>query len=415
MKMSQRYYPKNGRVILHIDMNCFYASVEVAEDETLRGKPVVVAGDEKERRGIIVTCSYEARATGIKATMPLWQARKLCPNLIVLKPNFNLYRAYSYEIFRLLATITSCIQPVSIDEGYMDITDCAHLGTPLQIARQIQDMLLNELHIPCSIGIGPNKFLAKTASDMKKPLGITVLRKRDIEQLIWPRKTIEMHGIGKASAKKLQEHGIETIHDLAHCEDSVIKSLLGKNGLALKAYANGIDNRIVDPAKMNELKSIGNSYTLPHDTTNDIEIISILERICQKVSDRLKKKQVHAYHIQLTLRYYNRKTVNRSQMIQHAIQSSRDLLQEATQLWREHWDGEPIRLIGVTTSHFEENNDVTKQLDLFSYEEDAKSEPLINVLHTIQHKYGKNSIQKGIKRYEQTDDFEISLKKKMNI
>src|SRR5690625_3807346 len=181
-----KWYPKKGRVILHIDMNAFYASVETAHNPSLKGKPLAIAGNRHERNGINVTSSYEAREKGVKTTMPLWQARRLCPELIVLPPNFARYREASRQIFKRLADVTPMIQPVSIDEGYMDITDCAHLGNPLEIAEQIQKRLLKELRLPCSIGIGPNKFLAKMASDMKKPLGITVLRIRDVRQKLWP-------------------------------------------------------------------------------------------------------------------------------------------------------------------------------------------------------------------------------------
>ena len=167
-----------AKVIFHVDMNSFYASVEMAHNPKLKGKPLAVAGNPEERKGIIVTSSYEARAKGVKTTMPLWEARKLCPDLIVVRPNFELYRETSRKIFRLLADITPIIEPVSIDEGYMDVTN--HPMHPIKLAKHIQLRLLRELDIPCSIGIGPNKFLAKTASDMKKPLGITILRIRDL-------------------------------------------------------------------------------------------------------------------------------------------------------------------------------------------------------------------------------------------
>src|SRR5574342_715287 len=185
-------YPKNGRVIFHVDMNSFYASVEMAYDPTLKGKPLAIAGNPEERRGIIVTCSYEARKFGVRTTMPLWEAKKLCPNLIIKKPNFERYRSASAAMFDLLRQYTELVEPVSIDEGYMDITDCSDLGSPPQIAESIQKRILEQLDLPCSIGIAPNKFLAKTASDMKKPMGITVLRKRDIPRILWPLEAGEM-------------------------------------------------------------------------------------------------------------------------------------------------------------------------------------------------------------------------------
>src|SRR5690348_9668177 len=156
-------YPKNGRVILHVDMNCFYASVEMAYDPSLKGKPLAIAGNPEERRGIIVTCSYEARGFGVKTTMPLWEAKKLCPQLIVKKPNFDRYRAASIDMFEILNQYSSLVEPVSIDEGYVDITESYEFGTPLEIAEAIQKQLMKQLDLPCSIGVAPNKFLAKMA------------------------------------------------------------------------------------------------------------------------------------------------------------------------------------------------------------------------------------------------------------
>ncbi|GAE33497.1 DNA polymerase IV [Halalkalibacter akibai JCM 9157] len=174
------------RVIFHLDMNSFFASVEIAHNPTLKGKPVAIAGNPEERRGIIITSSYEARAKGVKTTMPLWQAKKLCPNLIVLKPNGDRYREASNALFSILFSYTPLVQQVSIDEGYLDVTSYLKEIHPVKLAEAIQERISSELNLPCSIGIAPNKFLAKMASDMKKPNGITILRKRDIDKLLWP-------------------------------------------------------------------------------------------------------------------------------------------------------------------------------------------------------------------------------------
>src|SRR5690625_186798 len=207
-----------AQVIFHIDMNCFYAAVEMAHNPSLKGKPVAIAGNPKERRGIVVTSSYEARDHGVKTTMPLWEARQLCPQLIVLPPNFDRYRDASRHMFKLLAEVTPSIQPVSIDEGYLDITDVKHEVTPVETAEYIQNKMKFDLDLPCSIGIGPNKFLAKMASDMKKPLGITVLRKRDLSYKLWPLPVEKMYGVGEKTAAKLHKIHIKTIGDLAQSD-----------------------------------------------------------------------------------------------------------------------------------------------------------------------------------------------------
>src|SRR5690625_4754744 len=246
-----------AKVIFHVDMNSFYASVEMAYNPSLKGKAIAIAGNPEERRGIIVTSSYEARAMGVRTTMPIWEAKKHCPDLIIIRPNFERYRNMSAEIFKLLLEITPLVEPVSIDEGYLDVTN--HSENPLILAKKIQTNILEKLDIPCSIGIGPNKFLAKTASDMKKPLGITVLRKRDLPYKLWPLPIEKMYGVGKQTAKKLKKINIHTIGDLAKSDTYTLAQLLGINGERLKNRANGFDPSDVDPDSVNDFKSIGNS------------------------------------------------------------------------------------------------------------------------------------------------------------
>ncbi|MBN8190859.1 DNA polymerase IV [Bacillus sp. NTK074B] len=391
------HYPKNGRVILHVDMNSFYASVEMAYDPTLRGKPLAIAGNPEERRGIIVTCSYEARSFGVKTTMPLWEAKKLCPGLIIMTPNFDRYRAASKGIFDILRQYSELVEPVSIDEGYVDITDSFEKGSPLQIASDIQAQIKGQLDLPCSIGVSPNKFLAKTASDMKKPMGITVLRKRDIPEKLWPLQVIEMHGIGQKTAEKLNTIGIHTCGDLAHANDIQLKSLLGINGMRLKERASGIDRRSVDPESIYDYKSVGNSTTLPKDTTNQHELLTVVEKLCGKVSSRLQQKDVLGTTVQLMIRDKFRKTITRSKKVENPIYKTEDLYRHAKDLFLKHWDGDPVRLLGVTAQDVVEKSEATEQLDLFSYKKVAEKEPLYNVLSQLQDKFGKDSISQGVK------------------
>ena len=386
-------YPKNGRVILHVDMNSFYASVEMAYDPELKGKPLAIAGNVEERRGIIVTCSYEARKFGVKTTMPLWEAKKLCPQLVVMKPNFERYRAASTAMFEILRQYTELVEPVSIDEGYMDITESFSLGSPIEIAESIQNRILKQLDLPCSIGIAPNKFLAKTASDMKKPLGITIMRKRDIPTVLWPLNTNEMHGVGKKTAEKLQTIGIHTIGDLAKGNEIQLKSLLGINGLRIKERANGIDFRLVDPESVSEFKSIGNSTTLPRDISNQQELFQVLEGLAETVSTRLRHKTVMASALAITIRYKDRKTISKSMKLLNPINHQNDISTFAKQLFLKAWNGDPVRLLGITGNDLLEQDHAYKQLDLFSFEKDAKKEPLLKTLSSLREKYGKNIIE----------------------
>ncbi len=376
-------------------MNSFYASVEMAHDPSLKGKPLAIAGNPEERRGIIVTCSYEARKMGVKTTMPLWEAKKLCPQLIVRKPNFDRYRAASMKMFELLRSFTELVEPVSIDEGYVDITDCFLMGSPLQIAEQIQTELLHIHDLPCSIGIAPNKFLAKMASDMKKPLGITVLRKRDVETVLWPMEVSEMHGVGKKTAEKLAPLGIKTIGDLANANEIQLKALLGINGPRLKNRANGIDNRAVNPESIYDIKSIGNSTTLSRDITNQHQLLLVIEGLVAKVSGRLKNKKVMAQTIGVTIRYKDRKTITRSRKLTNPIQTPEEINLAAKGLFLKNWDGEAVRLLGVTGTDLVEQDEAVKQLDIFSFEKDARKEPLYETMESLRQKFGKHIIEKA--------------------
>lgn len=404
-------YSKKGRVILHVDMNSFYASVEMAYNSSLKGKPLAIAGNVEERRGIIITCSYEARKFGVKTTMPIWQAKKLCPQLIIQSPNFTRYREASAKIFELLRSYTELVEPVSIDEGYLDITDCVFPGLPIDIAQSIQARLLGTMDLPCSIGIAPNKFLAKTASDMKKPLGITILRKRDICEKLWPLQVSDMHGIGRKTAEKLNSIHIYTIGDLSQASDVSLKALLGINGVRLKERANGFDRRPVDPEAIFDYKSIGNSTTLPQDLTNQKELIGILEKLSKQVASRLRNKGLLGQKIGVTIRYRDRRTITRSQLVDNPFFEGAEIFRLATDLFLKNWNGEGVRLLGVTAYDVIEKEIATKQLDLFSYKVEAEKEPLYKAMEQLQNKYGKNIIKKGLAARHSSQEAETSFSK----
>lgn len=387
--MSQ-WYPKKGRVIFHVDMNSFYASVEMAFDPKLKGKPLAIAGNPEERKGIVVTSSYEARAKGVKTTMQLWQARKLCPELIVLRPNFDRYRTASKEMFQMLAEITPYVQPVSIDEGYIDVTGTEQHGSPIEIAQNLQQKISSELDLPCSIGIAPNKFLAKMASDMKKPMGITILRKRDIHEKLWPLPIEEMYGVGEKTAEKLRAVDINTIRDLANGDAYQLKRILGINGERLQNRANGIDVRPVDPDAVHEFKSIGSSQTLAEDTTDETAIRKLMHQLADNVERRMKRKQAAGQSVQIMIRYHDHKTITRSKKLPHFIENKDDILHFSNELFQKHWNLEPIRLLGITVQDVDEKKNLAKQLDLFTYEKEAGKEKLYEAMDELSQKYGNN-------------------------
>lgn len=392
-----------AKVIFHIDMNSFYASVEMAYNPKLKGKPIAIAGNPNERKGIIVTSSYEARAKGVRTTMPLWQARKLCPNLIVIRPDFPKYKATSAKIFKLLAEMSPIIEPVSIDEGYIDATE--HPTHPITLANEMQQRLLQELDIPCSIGIGPNKFLAKTASDFKKPLGITILRIRDLPEKLWPLSIDKMYGVGSKTAEKLHQINIYTIKDLAKADIYTVSQVLGINGERLINRANGIDKRMVDPDSVNDFKSIGNSQTLREDTIDEAKITSTLNQLASRVEERLQRRELKGMTVQLMMRYADRTTVTRSRKGMSYIDDKESIMTIIQELFQEHWNHQPLRLLGITVQDLLEKSDIMEQLNLFTYEQEEKRASMVDVVQSIQNKYGEDVFIKPAKQKEKkTDD-----------
>lgn len=384
-----------ARVIFHIDMNSFYASVEAADHPELKGKPLAIAGNAKKRKGIVVTASYEARAKGIKPPVPLWEAKKLCRDLIVREPDFVRYREKSQQMFTILTEYSDLLEPVSIDEGFLDVTEAAGTISPILLAEKIQGRLLDELGLPSSIGIAPNKFLAKTASDMKKPMGITVLRKREVQEKLWHLPAVEMHGIGIKTAEKLSRHGIETIGDIASRNPEELRNIFGVSGERMHQRAFGIDYRPVDPEAAKQFKSIGHSRTLSEDAVETSQLLPVFKEMCASVSQRLKKKGVYASGLQLTIRYSNWETVQRSARLTAPMDDAELLLAKSLYLWEESWTGKPVRLIGVTGIDLVPRGQANKQLDLFSYESDKKSWEQEELLRNLNKKFGEGKIRRG--------------------
>lgn len=388
---------KKARIILHIDMNSFYASVEQIYSPELKGKPIAIAGNPKERRGIIITCSYEARAKGVFTTQRVSDALKVCPELIVMPPNFDRYRDASKKFFNLLKEFTPLVEPVSIDESYVDISTLGNGKHPLETVQEIQNRILNELGLPCSIGVAPNKFLAKMASNYKKPLGITVIRKRDIQAILWPLDVIEMHGVGRKTAEKLKNLNIETIGDLAKADQHTMHKLFGINGLRLVEKANGEDKREVNPDSIYDTKSVGNSTTLPHDVSESNELRDIIFTLSEKVSNRLKAKGLVGTTIGIQIKYGDWKNQTNSKSIQNGIDETAQIFEIAWDLFLEHWKEKPVRLLGVTVGNVIDKIDSTEQLSIFNFEEHVKDEPIIDVMHKLERKFGEGIIKRGVK------------------
>lgn len=395
------------KIIFHIDMNCFFASCEIAQDLSLKGKPVVVAHHDVFRKSIILTASYEARAFGIKTTMMTKDAIRLCPQLIIVEPHFELYQRNSKLFFDYLGTITPKIEVTSIDEGYLDVTEVCGANA-LELAEKIQRDLLEKYQLPCSIGIAPNKFLAKMASDMKKPLGIMILRKREIQDKLWPLPVKAMIGVGKKTEPRLHEIGIQTIGDLVQFKDmALIEKTVGK---AMTEYllerANGNDSSDVNYQPDDEVSSISHSHTFYYNVSSIKVIKETLKVLSNSVSHRLVQRNLYASTVGIQLKFGDFQHINRSRGLNEGINDAADLWEIIEEIFDEYFDEtSEVRLVGVFATRFTDQKKMRKQISIFDdFEKLSKEEQLGKILGTIKNQYGNQSINVGYYRYEKKEE-----------
>lgn len=358
-----------ARVIIHIDLNAFYASVEEVKNPSLRGKAHAVGGSL--RRGVLSTCSYEARKKGVHSAMPVAQALKICPNLIINPLDFDSYREYSNKFFEIIRKwCGDKVEVASVDECYVDFSDYSNYCTDvICYLKNMQKYIKDTLGLGCSIGIAPNKFLAKMASDMKKPMGFTILRKRDISKLLWPLDIGDMFGVGKKTAPRLKEIGINTIGDLARSENNFeVKYMLGKAFYTLINWANGKDNSEVIDYEV-DAKSIGNSLTYDHDLIEENEIKFELKELCKVVSRRICVVSSLAFGVSITIKFNDFSHISRSLKLDEPICNDDEIYLKALKLFENnYYYDKPIRLLGVTLYDIKEKSEVIKQLNIFDIE-----------------------------------------------
>lgn len=363
-----------GRIIFHVDMNSFYASCEVANDPSLRGKPVVVGGKSR-RRGVITTATYEAREYGIHAGMPISEAQHKCRELIVLPVNFELYREFSKKAMQILQRFCRTVEQASVDEAYLDMSGLnGDFHKALAVAKRIQTEIYNELKIGSSIGVSYNRFLAKMASDMKKPMGITLIQRENVATHIWPMQLNEMHGVGPKTYRALKDRfQVETIGDFAALDVIEIRKMGRGNYVELWERANGIDLREITPDRYDELSSIGHSRTFAQDTDNEDELLDKLKELSILCIERLNKKEHYALTVQITMRNSQFQTITRAQTLMKPFNDVETLFSVAESLFLKHWNGDSLRLIGVSTSNFETEKIYFEQMsvdDFLKYKEE---------------------------------------------
>ena len=384
------------KVIFLVDMNAFFISCEMTRNDSLAGIPAAVAGDPKKRTGIILAANYEARSYGVKTTMLLHEAMRLCPKLILVPPDHRFYGQKSEEVMALLSDYTPVLEQNSIDEAWLDMTGCEGLfGKPVDAAKRIMSEIKDRLGLWCSIGIAENKFLAKMAAEMKKPLGITELWKQDIPIKFWPLPAKEMYGIGRKTAEKLNQIGIKTIGELAKLDVTLLVKTFGKSGNEIHLYANGIDDSPVLARRVDDMQSIGRSTTLPEDISHIEKAKLVLMELSDDIGTTARRHNKKGRTVHITLKYSDFQVVTRQTTIPPTC-TTKEIYQVGCSLLEQNWNRfRSVRLIGISLSRFHEDCSAA-QLSLFDQMQgnvkDDKNERIDKAMDKIRNKHGSEKI-----------------------
>lgn len=380
------------RTILHIDMDAFFAAVEVLHRPELKGKPVIVGGTTN--RGVVSTASYEARTFGIHSAMPIFQAREKCPGGIFLPVNMARYKEMSESVMKILEDFTPLVETVSIDEAYLDITGMEDLlGNPEQIALRIKERIYNETRLTCSIGIAPNKFLAKVASDMHKPDGLTIIQADEVDTFLAKLPVERIPGVGKSTVEALKRYGIKTAGEIkAFSMDQLIKRF-GKFGLRLHDLSQGHDSSAVVPLR--DIKSISAEETLSSNTS-DLSLLSKkLNDHADNVAGRLRNHGLKGKTITIKIKFSDFTAVTKAQTIASATDSSKMIFYNAIQLLADQPLKKKVRLIGVEVSNLLKDSE-DAQMSLFPVGPDEERErKLDKAIDEIREKFGRKVIKRG--------------------
>lgn len=390
---------KNVKIIFHIDMNMFFCSVACIKNPSLKGKAFAI-GRANTTKGVISTASYEARKYGIHSAMSLTEAFRIKPDLIIVEPDVELIKHYHYKFINLIRSYSTLVEVASVDECYADMTQMSKVKHPLNIAHEIQKKLVKDYHLPCSIGIGPTLFLAKMASDMKKPLGITTIRKRDKESILYPLSVKEIFGIGKKTYPKLIENGIKTIKDFENKDnyDKII-SLVGNNTYTYVINAiNGRTSNKIEPDRYSKSESISESQTYDSPLVNEDDILKELKKMTRNLLDKIISKNLMTKTISITLRNKAFKTITRSKTIEYTTDFL-DIYNVVCDLFEDNYAHEALRLVGVGLSNLKDKKEVLmEEYNLFTYEEILKKEnKLEKLVSKLKEEFG-DSINLGIKK-----------------
>lgn len=378
----------NVRIIFHIDMNMFFCSVAVINDPSLKGKAFAI-GRENTYKGVLSTASYEARKYGIHSAMPTIEARKILPSLIIVNPDFEEYRKYHNKFKALIYEYTNIVEVASIDEVYADMTEICEKRDAIEVAREIQVRLVKEYHLPSSIGIAPTLFLAKMASDIKKPMGITVLRKRDVSKILYPLGVEDIFGIGKKTSPRLKAAGINKIGDFINPDnkEKVLNVLGEKTYNAVIDALNGNSSNVVDPNRWADYDSISTSQTFDVHLNGFDEIYIQMKILLGNIYKRLINEKYYAKTLTITLRDDKFKTITRSKSFDYTNDYNY-FLDVMEDLLDSNYNDETLRLIGIGFHNLKKETDMEIEYNLFTWQSLIKKESKIEeVISELNNKY----------------------------
>lgn len=384
------------RVILHSDLNNFYASVECMRDPALRNVPVAVCGNQEERHGIVLAKNELAKMKGVQTGEVIWQAKQKCPGLVIVPPRFGEYLRISEIVKQIYYRFTDQVESYGIDECWLDVTGSTHLfGPGPAIAESIRQAVKDELNLTVSVGVSFNKVTAKLGSDMKKPDAVTVITREDFREKVWPLPARDLLYVGPATERKIRDVGIETIGDIARAHPDMLKCLLGVNGLILWRFARGEDNsRVCAFDYAAPVKSIGHGITCTSDLVNDFEVRQVITELSQGVSHRLRVHNLAATGIQISIRDCSLWTREHQTRLPYITQSAREITEGAYSLFVERYAwGRPVRSLTVRAINLVPG-DMPRQVDML---EDAAArdrlERLELAIEDIRQRYGKQAIR----------------------
>lgn len=385
------------RVILHSDINACYANVELLFQPELRGRPVAVGGDEERRHGIVLAKSEEAKRAGVKTGMTLWQARSLCPEIVIIPPHFDRYIHYSREVQRIYSDYTDRREPFGIDESWLDITGCIRAGDGESAAREIGARVKRELGLTVSIGVSWNKVFAKLGSDYKKPDAVTIIDRGNFRDIVWPLPAEDLLYVGRSTRVRLAALGIHTIGDIARTQERVLRLRLGKMGEVLHAYANGLDNSpVLREGEYAPAKSVGNGTTTPRDMRSLADAMPVVVSLCECVGARLRRIGMRAGVVTLELRSPELQWISHRRSLERHTDCDRELLQTALSLLSEaHEWPDPLRSLAVRAEELIPAS-MPEQLDMFTDRADLERQRRLDAaVDRLRGRFGSGSVLRG--------------------